>query len=164
MLQVDGEHRLVQSAAILRYVAKLGDLYPSDPLIAAKVDAALDQEVDAFTGATVASYTVRFGIEMNNTQVEKAAALLSSEVMPRHLQAIETQLEESETGWIAGTPAPSPADFAWACRLGEYMPMKDRLFTAELRSLEAFPACKRFVSKFYSLPAVVSYYDAAKSK
>ena len=109
MLEVDGKDCVPQSATILRYLAKLGggEIYPSDPLLAAKVDAALDQEVDAFIGATVASYTTRFGIEMTNSQVEKAAAALSEEVMPRHLGAIEAQLKAGATGWVAGCAAAS---------------------------------------------------------
>ena len=154
LLEVDGKDHVPQSATILRYLAKLADLYPSDALLAAKVDAALDQEADAFVGPTVASYTTRFGIEMTDSQVEATAAALSSEVMPRHFKAVEGLLTESATGWIAGTPEPSPADFAWAIRLGDYLPMKDRLFTKELRELEAFPACKAFVEKFYALPQI----------
>ena len=84
--------------------------------------------------------------------------------MPRHLGAIESQLKAGGTGWIAGTPMPSPADFAWAVRLGDYLPMKDRLFTPELRGLEAFPECKAFVKRFYELPEIVEYYAAREKK
>ncbi|KAL1504863.1 hypothetical protein AB1Y20_008633 [Prymnesium parvum] len=165
LLEVDGKHKLAQSAAILRYLAQIagGEIYPSDPLLAAKVDAALDYEVDVFCGPTVASYTTRFGIEMDDQQKERAAALLSSEVMPRHLRTVESQLKESATGWIAGTEKPSPADFVWAVRLGDYLPGRDRLFTAELRSLKDFPACQAYVKKFYELPEVVKYYSGKKT-
>ncbi|CAJ1395887.1 unnamed protein product [Effrenium voratum] len=160
LLEVDKTTRIPQSAAILRYLAKIagGDLYPSDPIQAARVDAALDQEADAFVGPTVASYTVRFGIELSDSQVDKAAALLSAEVMPRHFASIEAQLKASSSGWIADTKCPSPADFVWACRFGDYLPTKDRLFTPELRDLEAFPACRAFVKRFYELPQVAEYY------
>ena len=62
------------------------------------------------------------------------------------------------------TPKPSPADFAWALRLGDYLPMKDRLFTAELRGLEGFPECQAFVKRFYELPEIVSYYATREKK
>ncbi|KAL3896820.1 MAG: hypothetical protein SGPRY_013187 [Prymnesium sp.] len=154
LLEVKGKGFLPQSCAILRYLAKMagGDIYPSDEWLAARVDAAMEQEVDAFTGPTVASYTTRFGIELDDDQKEKAGALISEEVMPRHLRSIEAQLEESKTGWIAGTPRPSPADFVWA------IPNKDHIFTAEIRALEGFPACRAFVKKFYELPEIVEYY------
>merc|ERR1712227_309347 len=63
-------HFLTQSAAIMRYVAKLGALmnpekprlYPvNDFCMAAKVDAILDQEADAFAGIRIVKYTDRFG-------------------------------------------------------------------------------------------------------
>lgn len=158
LLEVDGREKLVQSAAILRYLAQLGGLHPTDLIAAAKVDAALDQEADAFLGPTVASYTTRFGIAMDEAQVAAAAELLGSEVMPRHLAAVERLLCASATGWLAGTPQPSAADFAWAARLGQYLPAKDRLFPERLRTLADYPACKAFVQRFFELPQIASYY------
>ena len=43
MLCVGGSTYLVQSAAIMRYLGKLTTLYPQDALLAAKVDAIVDQ-------------------------------------------------------------------------------------------------------------------------
>ena len=40
----DEKHLLVQSGAIFRYIGKQSDLYPTDILEAAKVDAIVDQE------------------------------------------------------------------------------------------------------------------------
>merc|ERR1711957_845874 len=73
LLEVDGgTHMLVQSGAILRYLAKLSGLYPDDPIVAAKIDAALDQEADAFAGLTVASYSTRFGIDLDGDAKSKS--------------------------------------------------------------------------------------------
>ncbi|WP_411024211.1 hypothetical protein, partial [Salmonella sp. s58408] len=47
ILEVDG-YVLPQSMAILRYVGRLGGLYPSDDLEAAKCDAVLDSATDFF--------------------------------------------------------------------------------------------------------------------
>ena len=42
--------------------------------------------------------------------------------------------------------------------------MKDRLFSSELRSLEAYPACKAFAQKFFELPEIVQYYETHEKK
>ena len=59
-LQVN-DQLLVQSAAILRFVGKLANLYPSgssssDSIYAAKIDAIMDGETDMFTGLSVSRY------------------------------------------------------------------------------------------------------------
>lgn len=158
MLEVDGKHQIVQSAAILRYLSKIGGLYQDDCLLAAKVDAALDQEIDAFTGPTVATYNKRFGIVLDDEGLAKTAYLIATEVMPQHLKNIETLLAASTTGWIAGTTEPSTADFVWACRLVHYLPNQGKFFSEGLGKLEEYPACKNFVDKFMSLPQIKAYY------
>jgi glutathione S-transferase len=158
MLEVDGKHQLVQSSAILRYLSKIVGLYPADPLIAARVDAALDQEADAFTGTTVASYTTRFGIGMDADTIAKAYEVISTEVLPRHLENVEKLLTASETGWIAGTEEPSAADFVWFVRLSDFMTEKME-YPDKLKSLEDFPALKAFVEKVKSLEAIKEYYE-----
>lgn len=157
LLEVDGKHQLVQTAAILRYLGKLAGLYPEDPILAAKVDAALDQETDAFIGTTVASYTTRFGLAMNDDTKSKAYQVISSEVLPRHLTSVEKLFATSSTGWVAGTEEPSPADFAWYTRLADYLPEKAEL-SDKVKSLEDFPACKAFVQKFKGLESIKEYY------
>ena len=76
---------LAQSGAILRYVGKLSGLYPSDPLLAAKVDAILDQEADMLAGVRVARYQERFGFA--DGTFDRAAVLdaLNGAVLPRHI-------------------------------------------------------------------------------
>lgn len=66
--QVDGSELLAQTNSILRYLAKLGGIYPSDPLLAAKVDAALDHEIDTFMAPSVATYPARYGVGMDDAQ------------------------------------------------------------------------------------------------
>lgn len=157
MLEVDGKYQLVQSAAILRYVSKIAGLYPDDPLLAAKVDAALDQECDAFIGTTVATYSSRYGIAMDDASKAKTYETISSEILPTQLRSIEKLLHASTTGWIAGTEEPSPADFAWFGRLNDSLPEKAE-FPDKLKSLEEFPTLKAFIEKFKSLEAIKEYY------
>ena len=57
---------LVQSAAIMRYLGKLSGLYPSDPLLAAKVDAVMDEEADLLTGLSVSKYSCKSPTHYNS--------------------------------------------------------------------------------------------------
>lgn len=157
LLEIDEKHQMVQSGAILRYLAKITGLYPEDPLEAAKVDSVFDQETDAFIGATVASYTTRFGIDLDEVAREEAFAMISDEVLPRHLGNVETLLKASSTGWLADTEEPSPADFVWYSRLANYIPEKKSL-SDKIKSLEDFPLLKKFVAKFESLEAIKEYH------
>eukprot|EP00980_Cylindrotheca_fusiformis_P000608 scaffold154_cov129-Cylindrotheca_fusiformis.AAC.25 len=161
MLEVDGKHNLVQTGAIMRYLAKLTGLYPEDPLEAAKVDAVFDQETDAFVGATLTTYATRYGMALDDDAKAKTFETISTEILPKHLGYIEKMLNASSTGWIAGTQEPSPADFVWYSRLVDYIPEKAEL-TDKLKSLEEFPGCKAFVQKFKSLAAIQQYYTSKK--
>eukprot|EP00545_Synedropsis_sp_CCMP1620_P007883 CAMPEP_0119009722 /NCGR_PEP_ID=MMETSP1176-20130426/4557_1 /TAXON_ID=265551 /ORGANISM="Synedropsis recta cf, Strain CCMP1620" /LENGTH=229 /DNA_ID=CAMNT_0006962291 /DNA_START=76 /DNA_END=765 /DNA_ORIENTATION=- len=154
----DGTHQLVQSSAILRYLSKLANMYPDDPIVAAKVDAALDQETDAFTGATVATYSARFGIPLDDKGKARCYDILSTEVLPRHLGDIEALLTLSPTGWVAGTPEPTAADFVWYCRFAQYLPDNSKHFAPHLSSLENYPACQGLVDQMSKLEAVQEFY------
>lgn len=167
LLEVDGgdgkKVGLVQSGAILRYLGRLAGSYPEDdPLLAAKIDAILAQENDAFTGSTVVTYGPRFGITLDDEAVSQSEKLIAEEVTPRHLKAVEKLLEDSSTGWLAGTEEPSPADFVWYVRLAVYMPSQPRFFPEKLVSFEDFPKIKAFVEKFAGLDAINEYYAEKK--
>ena len=56
VLQVSEDTFLSQSAAIMRYIGKLGGLYPKDPIAAALVDAVMDEEHDLFAGISIVRY------------------------------------------------------------------------------------------------------------
>eukprot|EP00934_Nitzschia_sp_Nitz4_P009023 Nitzschia sp. Nitz4//scaffold98_size77359//22004//22666//NITZ4_005543-RA/size77359-processed-gene-0.36-mRNA-1//-1//CDS//3329560742//9013//frame0 len=158
LLEVDGTHKLVQSTAILRYLSQIAGLFPKDPLEAANVDAWMTQDTDAFTGATVATYYERFGVQLTKETQAKTFEVFCNTVAPRHLGLIETAFKESPTGWIAGTTEPSAADFVWFCRLAFWVPEKPE-FSDKLKSLDDFPECKKFVERFRALPAIQAYYS-----
>ena len=159
----DSKYQLVQTAAILRYLAKIaGDgksSYPSDdPILAAKIDAVVDQEVDAFIGTTVASYSTRFGIPIDDEEYKKKIyELQSSDILPRHLTNLEKILKESTTGWLVNTEEPTIADFVWYSRLKHYIPEKEEL-SDDIKSLKNFKFLQEFITKFDSLPAIQEYY------
>ncbi|KAL3943231.1 MAG: hypothetical protein SGARI_000015 [Bacillariaceae sp.] len=148
MLEVDGKHTLVQSG-------KLANLYPSsdDPVQAAKVDAIMDQESDAFSGTTVLTYQTRFGLEMTPEETEKSFDNISEEVLPHHLKNIEKLLIASPTGWLAATDEPSPADFMWWVKLSLISEKKEIKL-----NLEPFPKIQAFMTKFGSLESIQEYY------
>jgi prostaglandin-H2 D-isomerase / glutathione transferase len=156
MLEVDGKHSLVQSCAIMRYLGKLAGLYPSDPIQAAKVDAIMDQEADAFLGTTVLTYGMRFGIDLTPEVKEKSYEYISDEVLPGHLRNIEKCLISSPTGWLAATEEPSPADFMWYVKLSLMAEKKE--LGEKIKSLEDFPKIKAFMEKFASLESIQEYY------
>ena len=145
-----------QSAAILRYVARRAGTYPADDVTAALVDAALDQEADAFVGYTVARYTTRFGIELDEDGRARATKEWVTNVLPRHLANLESMLKRSPTPWIAGTPGPQPCDFAWACRLEQLR--AGELYDVPPSALDPFPHCAALVDAVLALPAVQEWY------
>lgn len=56
-LQVNEKDPLItQSAAIMRYLGKVSNLYPICPMKAALVDAIIDEETDLTTGLSVSRY------------------------------------------------------------------------------------------------------------
>merc|ERR1711871_581990 len=122
-LQVGGKTLLVQTAAILRYVANLAPesgLYPACPIARARVDAVLDQECDMTMGLKVSKYKDRHGFDeatvMNEANTAVVRGRLNEEVLPRHLGNFERMLRDHGPGkWLAGTEQPSIADFALVC-------------------------------------------------
>ncbi|KAG7357561.1 glutathione S-transferase, N-terminal domain containing protein [Nitzschia inconspicua] len=156
MLEVDGKHSLVQSCAIMRYLGKLGGLYPVDPIQAAKVDALMEQETDTFIGTTVLTYGRRFGIDLTPDVKEKSYEQISDEVLPGHFRNIEKCLRASPTGWLAATDEPSPADFMWYVKLSLMAEKKE--LSEKIRTLEDFPKIRALMEKFESLTPVQEYY------
>ena len=155
---------LNQSAAMLRFIGKLKPevgLYPTDPLVAAKVDALCDQEADAFMGLRVTKYKDRFGFgflgdEAHAAQLAAAVEANNGEVIPRHLATLAKHVEAGGTGWLAGTAGPTIADFAWVPVLAA---IADG-WTGDAAALDATPALVALKDKFYALPEIKAYYDA----
>jgi len=164
-LIVDGKNYVVQSASIVRYVGKLGGLYPSDNLVASLVDAIIDQEIDLFTGLGVYTYKERFGFGFLADRADcraEAWESLISDVLPRHLGFFERLLDgrENKSGWLAGTPEATIADFVLCPRLQwlkEYPNVPASLF-------EPFPKLNTWMEKFMSQPKVVQYYSNKRAE
>jgi len=152
---------LVQSAAILRFIAKLAPesgLYPKCPIQAAQVDAIIDQEADAFQAFRTIHYKKRFLCDGISDEV--AADLknkINETVIPSHFAALEKQLEKSKSGWLAGTEQPSIADFQW----GSTLRGVSHGWTGSKTVLDAekFPKLVAFEKKFHDFGAIKKYYE-----
>eukprot|EP00039_Didymoeca_costata_P005673 m.83559 g.83559 ORF g.83559 m.83559 type:complete len:162 (+) comp12927_c0_seq1:167-652(+) len=77
-LKVGSETMLVQSAAIARYLGKKAGLYPTDDdILAAKIDAIVDQENDLFCGYVCMNYPERYGFGGLLKDTENSSIVLS---------------------------------------------------------------------------------------
>mmetsp|Transcript_12635 Transcript_12635/g.20449 ORF Transcript_12635/g.20449 Transcript_12635/m.20449 type:complete len:222 (+) Transcript_12635:100-765(+) len=148
---------LAQSSAILRYVAAVGGLHPTDPLAAAHVDALVAEEEDMFAGLSVSRYGPRFGFPMTDEYRSQVRQKLNDEILPKHLSFLERKLAESTTGWLAGTEKPSIADFVFVPRLQWLVSGANTGIDNHL--LAAFPKVTGLLSKMMALPEVVAWYE-----
>ena len=165
LLEIDeGKHQLVQTNAIMRYLSVLAGLYPlDDPIAAAKIDAALDQQTDAFTGITAVTYSTRFGLPLQGDAIREAAyQMINQDVLPRHLGNLEKMLQASSTGWIANTGEPSMADFVWWCALHHSL-RSNTYLDASIQELKEYPSLQAFCQKFSNLDAIREYYEKEKA-
>lgn len=158
-LVVDESTELVQSAAIMRYIARefdvAGTLYPSDPRTAARVDALLDQSKDMMQGWGVASYRERFGFTLevlSDEAASRAKEIFLAEILPKHILFLEQQLASSSTGWLAGTAAPTIADLLLATIVKNTF--------LDKCGVTVPAATAAWVEAVYSLPAVAAFKKA----
>ena len=112
VMEVDGE-RFVQTAAILRYVARIGDssLYPSDPVAALRVDSALDSFNDTLSSALVPSMFERDPQKKLAMRAELAAG-----PMARVFGYVEGLIATSGGPFVAGSSL-SIADLVIAAQI-----------------------------------------------
>lgn len=154
---------LNQTPAILRYVAKVGgrELYPSDPVQAAVVDAIMDFEADMFMGPRVARYKGRFGFSesvLTPAACKEVDAAINAEVLPRHLASLEALLKKSSTGWLAGTLGPSIADFLFVPMIGLLL----EGWSGDARVVAPFPELVKLKERFMAVREISAYYAAKK--
>ena len=144
-----GDHYLVQSGAILRYLSRLAGHFPEDLTSAALVDAVMDQVNDLYAGISVARYRERFGFEaVDDTALAEATKALNERIIPRHLGFFERLLKNSSSGWIANTEEPSVADFALVPRVQELPGSAPGI---SLDILHPFPRLLGLIGRFNAL-------------
>ena len=80
-LEVDDKEFICQSAVIMRYIGRLGNLYPSSESKCSFIDSIVDQEIDMFMGITVSRYRDRFGFgSLTEPQVAVIRQALNDQV------------------------------------------------------------------------------------
>ncbi|CAM9452571.1 unnamed protein product [Ectocarpus sp. 6 AP-2014] len=95
VLSVDG-FELAQSMAMLRYVGKLGGLYPSDDLAAAKCDATMDCATDYYINIRPSF------MEKDEAKKMEMRADLAANYIPMWLSNMEKQLSSTDGTFFDG--------------------------------------------------------------
>lgn len=80
---------------------------------------------------------------------------LNDDVIPKHLAHLEKILTDGGTAWLAGTEAPTVADFVLVPRLQWLVTENDGI---DPSLLTRYPKLQTLVDALMALPAVVSYY------
>ena len=158
------------SGAILRFLGKLpnsqnisnfSDFYPKCPILSAKIDAILDQEVDTFLPYRALKYKDNNGFkEMSLETANHYKKVINQEFIPLGFQKLSNLLKESKTGWLAGTKGPSIADFQW---VGILMAVQ-RGWSTDDTVLDGFPELNDLVGRFLELPSMKEYYKDREYK
>ena len=160
---------LVQTASSMRYLARAynrTDLYP-EGVLAELVDALLDFEVDLSLGETAIRYNERHGVVLTDesrASSQRAYVKVIKDAKGK-LSYLEKALADGGTGWVAGTPSPTIADFVWGNRLRYTMKMIGEWggHGELVETKRRFPSVSKFVVAFAELPAV-RYWDRFASK
>ncbi|CAM9116841.1 unnamed protein product [Discosporangium mesarthrocarpum] len=154
LLEVDGES-FPQSAAILRFVGKLGGLYPSDPIKAAKCDAVIDGMIDIQAAIRPSIY------ETNPLRKFKLRDELSKVTLPLWLGHLERWLEGSGGPFFLG-------DELTTCDLVIYTRMKwlrrGVLVGIPGDILDTFPKIFAHSNAVNGHPKVIEYYTHGPGK
>lgn len=159
-IEEDGKEKqmIVQSVAILRYLGKLGNLYPTDPIQAMKVDSLMDT-------ASEATRSIEMSIQGPVTwliaeepwskdqvmAIRKRIANDQKHGLPFYLSYFENALKTNATGWLAGDSV-TIADLllhritSWVSG-GMLDGIPDDL-------LDSYPTVKQHDQKVEALPAV----------
>ncbi|GMR37928.1 hypothetical protein PMAYCL1PPCAC_08123, partial [Pristionchus mayeri] len=133
VLEVDGV-QVAQTLAILRYVARENGFAGPDNLTAAIADSLADQFVDFLTS------TEKWLISCFNDGPPKGdeEEIYKTVYVPareKHFAYFEEALKKSTTGWYAGTPEPTHADFL----IAEFLEFVGKLDKNAEKLFDGFP-------------------------
>ncbi len=156
VLDVDGV-RITQTAAMLRYVARLGaaDLYPSDPFAALIVDSAIDTLNDTLSHAIAPS--------LHERDKDKKLAMRSGFIAGPMRQAftyVEGLLGLREGPFLAGT-ALSIGDILVANQVLQIL--EGHLDGISAADLEPYPRLRQLAEAYLAEPRIAAYRSARQS-
>lgn len=152
IMDVDGK-RLAQSSAILRYVGRLGGLYPQDPWQAAKVDEIM------YAFEDVGNLLRPSFMEQDPQKRLEMRKQLVAEAFPKWFSNIQRVLQANGTNFFVGnelTIADIAAFNAMKWLTGGFL---DGVPTTVL---DDYPALVKHMHHFEQLPKIQEYY--AKNK
>jgi len=156
VLYMDGEVTSAQSNAILRYVGKASGLYPEDPVLALKVDEAMDISDDMIMPLAATIMPAKFGRPFKDNDEKMAArTMLANECLPQKLRYIENMLAANGTGWCVGDSV-TIADFKVVTHLKHIS--SGILDGIPATILDDFPLSKELIEKVKTIPQLVEWY------
>jgi glutathione S-transferase len=150
-----------QSVAILRYLGKLGGLYPADPLEAMKVDSVLD---------TIAETSIPIEMSVQGSvkcmmadepwtkdqvlEIRKRISTSDAYGLPFFFTHFENILKENGTGWLVGEKV-TIADIQWH-RVSSWV-MSGMLDGIPKDLVDGYPSVKAHHERIEGLPEVVAW-------
>ncbi|GAB5353684.1 hypothetical protein AAMO2058_000055400 [Amorphochlora amoebiformis] len=156
VLVIDGKVQLAQSTAILRYVGKLGGLYPTDALQAAKVDAVMDLVEETWGFINNSTYPARYGLPVWDEKTKKDIRVrLSKDILPPKLAYLEAHIKE--TSGVFFLEKISIADLkVWTFLKLLSKGVLDYMDSGIVK--KSFPLLQRMIEAIDNLPGVKKYY------
>jgi glutathione S-transferase len=161
IMDVDGES-FAQSGAMLTYVGKLTNLYPSDPKKAFRVDEVIGLHDDVM-GSIRPSILVMRDPKLWKREAARKQAEMRKELaevkLPEMFAHYEKVLETNGTGYFVGA-SPTIADVAVFAQL--------RFITSGILDgipktvVEPFPKLNAFYVRVSHLPGIEKYYSEKK--
>lgn len=148
-----------QSDAILRYVGKIGGLYPTDPIAAFEVDSITDT-VEDFTGPLgMALYMSRSLLLENDFTAEEKVAFrtrFTEKAIPKYLSLFEEKLIANGSGWLVGDSI-TIAD----CKFYQAISWLTSgiLDGIPTNCADAYPHVVAHSKKFKSVPEIARWYE-----
>ncbi|CAB1097970.1 unnamed protein product [Ectocarpus sp. CCAP 1310/34] len=154
VLEVDGAV-IPQSVAILRYVGKMGNLYPNDPIQAAFADSAVDAVSD------IHGYMRGIIFEKDADAKAQLRKDLVETLLPPWLTNSEKALKLAGGKYFAGDKL-SIGDIAVVARLNW---LTDGTFEGVPSTLlEEFPLLSSLVQRIMAEPRIVAYMEGRPKK
>jgi len=152
VLFVDGDP-IAQSSSILRYVGKRGNLYSSDNVGEARIDALLAQMADMQMPIGVSIHPESNGLKYDPTYNNTQSAVMGrlGPLVAKHLFRFEAILKNSTSGYLVGD-SPTIVDFAFFAMLQFFQEKMGPL-------LHKFASVITYCQKMKKLESIDRYYQ-----